>query len=332
MLRKKILITGGAGYIGSQTVRILAGRGHKITVLDSLERGHHQALEGLDLHLEIFDLSDKTKTARLIRRGAFDVVIHFAAYAYIEESVRNPLLYYNNNTANGINLLQAMKESDCRKLIFSSSCAVYGNAKKLPITEDHPENPVNPYGKSKLMMEFMIRDSAAAWGLTGICLRYFNASGSDPQGDHGEDHTPEPHLIPNLLMAARDGTVFNLYGTDYPTEDGTCIRDYIHVNDLAEAHCRALDYSPEKPGKYVFNLGTGKGTSIKEMIRTAEKVTQKPIHISNKPGRPGDPPVLYADPQKAEKELNWKAKHRNIENIIRSAWNWINSPGKGHYH
>lgn len=327
-----ILVTGGAGYIGSHTVRLLAGQGRKIVVLDNLVFGHDQAIIDPTVELVVGDVGDQELVRSLFAKHQFGAVIHFAAYAYVGESVTNPLKYYQNNTAEPIKLLQVMQESGCKVFVFSSTCATYGVPDKLPITETNQQNPINPYGMSKLMVEKILADCDTAWGLRSACLRYFNASGCSPDGLIGEDHNPETHLIPRVMMAATGEIEYlEVFGTDYDTPDGTCIRDYIHVDDLADAHARALDYLAEGGSSVRCNLGTGVGVSVKEIISAVEAVSGKAVPVKYGPRREGDPASLVADPALAKELLGWVASRRDIRDMVGPAWLWTTGPKKGKY-
>ena len=327
-----ILVTGGAGYIGSHTVRLLASQGRKIVVLDNLVFGHEQALVDPEVELVVGDVGDRDLVRALFAKHRFGAVVHFAAFAYVGESVTNPLKYYQNNTAEPIKLLQVMQEFGCQVFVFSSTCATYGVPDQLPITEGNAQRPINPYGRSKLMVEWMLADCGHAWGLRSACLRYFNASGCSPDGQIGEDHNPETHLIPRVLMAVT-GEIDHLevFGTDYPTPDGTCIRDYIHVEDLADAHARALDHLCAGGSSLQCNLGTGVGVSVKQIITATEEITGRPVPVSYGPRRPGDPPLLVADPTLAKRLLGWEASRKDVRDMLRPAWLWINGSLHGRY-
>lgn len=332
MTDQPILITGGAGYIGSHTVRLLVSQGRKVVVLDNLAYGHTAAIVDEGVEFITGDVGDRDLVRSLFRKHGFCAVIHFAAFAYVGESVTDPLKYYWNNTAEPIALLQVMEENGCKVFVFSSTCATYGTPARIPIDESNPQNPINPYGHSKLMVERILRDCDHAWGLRSACLRYFNASGCSADGKIGEDHDPETHLIPRVLMAVTgEIDTLEVYGTDYPTPDGTCIRDYIHVEDLAEAHDLALRHLLSGKESLRCNLGTGKGISVKEIISAAEAVTGKKVPVRFGPRREGDPPELVADPSLARETLGWVAKHRDVTGIVASAWVWMNSPNKGRY-
>ncbi len=331
-MSRPVLVTGGAGYIGSHTVRLLASQGCKVVVLDNLVFGHREAIVDEGVELVIGDVGDRELLRDLFRRHDFGAVVHFAAYAYVGESVTDPLKYYWNNTAEPIKLLGVMQEFGCRNFVFSSTCATYGIPESIPIVESNPQNPINPYGRSKLMLEWILADCETAWGLRSACLRYFNASGSSEDGLIGEDHDPETHLIPRVLMAVV-GEIphVEVFGTDYPTPDGTCIRDYIHVADLADAHAKALDHLAGGGGSIRCNLGTGVGVSVKEIIAAVEEVTGRTVPVRYGPRREGDPPQLLADPTHAAEVLGWVAAHRDVRDMVRSAWAWIDGPRGGRF-
>ncbi len=317
----RVFVTGGAGYVGSHCVRELCGHGHKVVVFDNLSEGHRSAVHEKAEFVQ-GELSDRPLLSKVLAKGQFDAVMHFAASAYVGVSVTEPLAYYRNNTANTLQLLEVMKEADIKRLVFSSTCATYGVPERVPITEDIRQQPINPYGRSKLAVEWMLQDSAHAWGLGACALRYFNACGAAADASIGEDHDPETHLIPLVLFAAAGRQAeIKVFGTDYPTPDGTCIRDYIHVEDLASAHRLAIEAI--HPGTFnACNLGTGHGYSVREVIQAAERVTSRPIPVSESPRRAGDPPTLVADAAKALADLGWKAKWTDIDDIVRSAWAW----------
>ena len=332
MKEKAILVTGGAGYIGSHTVRQLAAAGRKVIVLDNLVYGHKEAIVDANATLVVGDMSDASVVNPIFEENEITAVIHFAAYAYVGESVTDPIKYYRNNTAAALTLLQAMKDNGCGQFIFSSTCATYGDPKSMPMSEQHPQSPVNAYGESKLMLEKILADCDRAHGLRSVCLRYFNASGCSADGVIGEDHDPETHLIPLALMSITgELEQLTVFGTDYPTPDGTCVRDYIHVDDLGRAHLLALDYLEKDGASVQVNLGTGKGTSVKEIIETAEEVTGKKASVAYGERRPGDPSELVADASKAKEILNWEAQITDLKEIMASAWAWMNGPRKGRY-
>jgi UDP-glucose 4-epimerase len=329
---QSILVTGGAGYIGSHTVRLLAGLGRKVVVLDNLVFGHDQAIVDEGVELVVGEVGDECLVRGLFEKHQFGAVIHFAAYAYVGESVTDPLKYYQNNTAEPIKLLKVMQECGCKVFVFSSTCATYGVPDKLPITETNIQDPINPYGRSKLMVEWILRDCDTAWGLKSACLRYFNASGCSLDGLIGEDHNPETHLIPRVMMAVT-GEIehIEVFGTDYATPDGTCIRDYIHVEDLADAHARALDHLAGGGDSLRCNLGTGVGVSVKEIITAVEEITGKTVPVKYGPRRDGDPASLVADPSLAKQLLGWEATRKDVRDMVRGAWAWMNGPHKGRF-
>jgi len=316
----RILVTGGAGYIGSHTVRALLARGHDVRVYDSLIYGHRAAVPADRLIVGDLRDSDVLDHALLIHR--IEAVVHFAAFAYVGESVTDPGKYYQNNVCNTLTLFDRMRRHGVDRLVFSSTCATYGTPEKVPITEDNPQRPINPYGRTKLMVEHAMADYAAAYGWACTALRYFNASGAAADGSIGEDHDPETHLIPLVIYAAmKKRPHIEVFGTDYPTADGTCIRDYIHVEDLAEAHALALEQAER--GKFrALNLGTGRGYSVREVIRTVEKVTALAVPVKQGPRRPGDPPELVAAPDRAMSALGWKPRYTDLDGIVRTAWAW----------
>jgi UDP-glucose 4-epimerase len=326
-----VLVAGGAGYIGSHTVKRLKEQGHRCVVYDNLSRGHRAVANILQVPAVWADLNDRQALGNALREHRIDVVMHFAAYAYVGESVDKPLEYYHNNVATTISVLETMRDQRVNKFVFSSTCAVYGDPEKIPITEDEKKAPVSPYGRSKWMVEQVLQDYAAAnKDFSFAALRYFNASGCAMDGTLGEDHDPETHLIPVILQAVMGKRpALELYGTDYPTPDGTNVRDYIHVDDLAEAHIKAMEkLQPGRP--IVANLGTGKGFSNRQIIAAAEKVTGRKVPVTEKPRRPGDAVALYADPRRARELLGWEAKYKDPETVIRSAWNWFSKHPDGY--
>jgi len=316
-----VLVTGGAGYVGSHACKALAAAGFTPVTIDNLARGFRSAVRWGPL-LEI-DLLDRDGLAKAVTQLKPLAVLHFAAYAYVGESVDKPLFYYRNNVAGTLNLLDAMAKAEVRRLIFSSTCATYGVPHSLPLTENHPQQPVNPYGASKLMAERIIADSCTASGLRAVMLRYFNAAGADPDGEIGENHNPETHLIPLVLDAILGrAPPVSINGVNHETDDGTCVRDYIHVSDLADAHVLALRYLLAGGTTSALNLGTGTGFSVRQVIETAEQVTGRQVPFRSGPPRPGDPPILVADPSRVCDVLGWRPKRNALEMQIADAWSW----------
>lgn len=326
-MKKEILVAGGAGYIGSHTVLELQRAGYNPIIVDNLSTGHKKAvLEGTFYKCDLGDINGLKK---IFSKHNIDAVIHFASNCYVGESVVNPHKYFKNNVGNAMGLLEAMLESDIKKIILSSTAATYGNPIKTPIEENHPQNPCNPYGLSKLFLEQIIDTYEKAYGIRHIYLRYFNAAGADIDSRIGEDHYPETHIIPLLLQIALGiKKQFTIFGTDYATKDGTCIRDYIHVMDLADAHIKAMNYLDKEKTSDAFNLGTSVGYSVKEIIERVEKITGKKIPIEYAERREGDPPILISSSEKAKKILDWQVRY-NLDEMIESAWNWIKKYPKG---
>jgi UDP-arabinose 4-epimerase len=313
-----VLVIGGAGYIGSHTARALRRAGHEVIIFDNLSTGYELLATGFELVKG--DVLDKSALAKALSRS--DAIMHFAAHAYVGESVTNPRKYFHNNVEGGLSLLNAAVDAGVSKIIFSSTCAVYGVPAKVPIEENIPRQPVNPYGVSKLFFEQALEAYDRAYGFRYASLRYFNASGADESGEIGELHDPETHLIPLALRAAAGvGPALQVFGSDYPTRDGTCVRDYIHVNDLASAHVRALEHLSAGKESFAVNVGTGAGASVREVISAVENVTGKAVPHTLVPRRPGDPPALVANPAKAHSLLNWKAT-RGLDEIVSTAWSW----------
>ena len=314
----RVLVVGGAGYIGSHAARALLKHGHEVIVYDNLSTGYEFLAKGLELVKG--DLGDASRLRPVMER--VDAVMHFAAFAYVGESVANPRKYFQNNVESALTLLNTVIDTGIRKFVFSSTCAVYGVPDKVPITEDTIRQPINPYGVSKLFFENALEAYSRAYGLRFAALRYFNAAGADDSGEIGELHDPETHLIPLALDASQpDGPALQIFGTDYPTPDGTCVRDYIHVNDLAEAHVLALGRLADGRDSFAANLGTGRGASVLEIVRAVEQVTGNKVNRVLGPRRAGDPPALVADPSRAEQLLRWKAT-RSMHDIVATAWNW----------
>lgn len=316
-----ILLTGGAGYIGSQTNKALSDKGFETLVLDNLINGHRAFVKWGNF--EQGDLNNIDQIRSIFKKYTIEAVIHFAAYAYVGESVQNPQKYYENNLKNTLNLLQVMLENDTPCFVFSSSCAVYGNPLSIPITENHPQNPINPYGKSKMMMEMILDDYCRTYRLNYVSLRYFNAAGADPDCGIGEWHEPETHLIPLVLdVASGRKDNIKIFGTDYDTPDGTCIRDYVHTIDLADAHVLALNHLLKNGKSDIFNLGIGRGFSVREVIEKSREITGRNIKFIEDQRRPGDPPILIAGSEKAKTLLGWQPRYNDISEIIETSWTW----------
>jgi UDP-glucose-4-epimerase GalE len=327
--KRNILVVGGAGYIGSHMCKYLSRAGYKPIVLDNLVYGHLEAVKWGPLILG--SMEDQDLLERVFSEYQIAAVMHFAAFIDVGESVRDPAMYYQNNVAATISLLQSMIKANIRNFIFSSSAAVYGEPVESPISETHPLNPINPYGRTKLMVEQILDDFQTAYGLNYVSLRYFNAAGADPDGELGEDHRPETHLIPLVLQAAAGVRKdIKMFGDDYGTQDGTCIRDYIHIHDLAQAHLLALERLTVGDSEGIYNLGNGAGYSVKEVIETARNISGKPILSDVVDRRPGDPEVLVSSSQKAVKELGWKPRYPELEAIIEHAWNWHRNHPNGY--
>jgi len=320
-LANSVLVTGGAGYIGSHACKALAQAGYVPVTLDNLVFGHRAAVRWGPFVRG--DIADRVLVRRLIREHRIGAVMHFAAYAYVGESMRAPGKYFENNVCNSAALLDSMHAEGVERIVFSSTCATYGEPKRIPIDEAHEQQPVNPYGESKLFVERMLEWYGSAHGLRHASLRYFNAAGADPDGEIGEDHRPETHLIPLLIEAALgQGPQFSIFGTDYPTDDGSAVRDYVHVTDLARAHVSALQSLESGSESLRLNLGTGKGYSVREVVRAVEEVTGRPVPVVEAPRRPGDPPELVADSTRAREQLGWKPQHSDLRTIVSTAWRW----------
>jgi UDP-glucose 4-epimerase len=324
----KVLVTGGAGYIGSHAARLLQRAGHEVWVYDNLCLGHRAAVSAGRL-IE-GQLMDRPRLVETLSDRGIEAVMHFAAFAAVGESVADPAKYYQNNVVASLNLLEAMRAAGVKLIVFSSTTATYGVPERLPITEEEPQRPINPYGFAKLVVEHALADYARAYGLGYAALRYFNAAGASPEGDLGEDHDPETHLIPLVLQVALGQRPhITVFGDDYPTPDGTCIRDYIHVDDLGAAHVLALEKLEAGQGLQL-NLGTGRGHSVREVIEACRRVTGHPIPAQIGPRRPGDPPELVADARKAQRVLDWQPQYPEIEAIVRTAWKWHASHPRGY--
>ncbi|MCE5198577.1 MAG: UDP-glucose 4-epimerase GalE [Armatimonadota bacterium] len=324
-----VLVTGGLGYVGSHAVKHLVDRGEQVVTLDNLIFGHTQAASGSEV--VVGDIGDKDLLRQIFSKHSIDSVMHFAAFADVGESVADPKKYYVNNISNSLAMLDVMLEFGVKMMIFSSSAATFGEPEIVPIPEDHPKNPTNPYGRSKLMLEEILREYEHAYGLRAISFRYFNASGADPSGLIGEDHKPEHHLIPLILQVALgQREKISVFGSDWPTPDGTCVRDYVHVSDLAQAHLLGLDALRNGKGTTEYNLGNGNGYSVREVIAVAEEVSGKSIKSVDADRRPGDPAVLVASSEKIVKELGWEPKFPDLRTIIQTAWNWHNTHPNGY--
>lgn len=324
----QILVTGGAGYIGSHAVRLFLERGHDVCVYDSLVYGHRAAVPAD--RLIVGDLAETHRIDQVLLERRIDAVVHFAAYTYVGESVTNPAKYWQNNVVNTLNLMECLRRHNVKRFVFSSTAATFGTPEEMPITEQTPQKPINPYGAGKLTIERALADYALAYQWGFAALRYFNASGAHSSGTIGEDHTPETHLIPLVIQAVLGQRPhIEIFGTDYPTPDGACVRDYIHVDDLAEAHLLALEKL--QPGQQMhYNLGIGRGYSVREVIAAVEAVTGKKVPIKEGPRRAGDPPVLVASSDKIQNELGWKPRYTDIKAIVESAWNWHKAHPKGY--
>lgn len=321
--RLPVLVTGGAGYIGSHACKALANAGYTPITYDNLSRGNRWAVKWGPL--EEGDTADFSRIRAILETYKPIALMHFAAYAYVEESVQQPLLYYQNNFAATAALLAALLEFPAIPVIFSSSCASYGLPDSIPISEDHPQRPINPYGYSKLFVERLLSDLNAAHGLRSVSLRYFNAAGADPDGEAGEAHSPETHLIPRVIEAAQTGSAVRVFGTDYDTPDGTCVRDYIHVSDIADAHLRALNYLLKGGESCALNLANSRGYSVKEVITAVESICGHPVRCEIAPRRSGDPPVLVGDATRCRSTLGWQPARSELHLQIADAWNWMNS-------
>ena len=317
---RTVLVTGGAGYIGSHAAKALNRAGYRVVVFDSLAAGHRGAVRYGDFVEG--DIADVGAVRAALRRHEAFAVMHFAAFLDVGESVRDPLRYYRNNVVGALSVLEAMAAESVSCFVFSSTCATYGEPIETPLLETHPQRPINAYGESKLAIERALPHVEQAHGMRWVALRYFNAAGADPDGEIGEDHSPEIHLIPRAIHATTDAMSLEVFGDDYPTPDGTCLRDYIHVSDLADAHVRALEAMVETGRSGAYNLGTGRPHSVREVIDTVARVTGRRVPWSLAPRRPGDPAILYAAPHKAQAELQWTPRFPDLESIVRTAWEW----------
>ena len=318
--RRSVLVTGGAGYIGSHAAKALSRAGYHVVVFDNLAAGHRKAVRYGDFVAG--DIGDPAAVAAALKRHECFAVLHFAAFLDVGESVREPLRYYRNNVCGALSVLEAMVAHSVKFFVFSSTCATYGEPIETPISESHPQNPINAYGETKLAVERALPHVERAHGVRWSALRYFNAGGADPDAEIGEDHSPEIHLIPRTILAAIGAGSLQVYGDDYPTPDGTCLRDYIHVTDLADAHVRALEALVETGKSGAYNLGTGRPHSVREVIDAVGRTVGRPVPWTLAPRRPGDPAELYAAPHKAEAELHWKPRFADLDSIVRTAWEW----------
>jgi UDP-glucose-4-epimerase GalE len=327
--RSRVVVTGGAGYIGSHAVRTLSEAGHAVAVLDDLSAGHAESLPG-DVPLVRASIHDREAVHRLLVEHRADAVMHFAAWLAVGESVRQPIEYYQNNVVGTLSVLAAMRDAGVKRFVFSSTCAVYGEPASVPIVESLDTRPINPYGDTKLAIERLLPHLEVAHGLKWMALRYFNAAGAWPDGSIGEDHRDEVHLIPLAIRAAIGGAPLKVFGEDYPTPDGTCLRDYIHVCDLASAHISALEALGRGAPSGAFNIGTGTPQSVKSVIDTVGRVTGHPVAWQSAPRRAGDPAVLYASSDRAQRELGWRPRHTELEAIVRHAWQWHSTHPRGY--
>ncbi|HEY7289801.1 MAG TPA: UDP-glucose 4-epimerase GalE [Vicinamibacterales bacterium] len=325
---RAVLVTGGAGYIGSHASKALARAGYRVVAFDNLVAGHRSAVKWGDLVEG--DITDPRAVASALERHRIFAVMHFAAFLDVGESVREPAKYYRNNVVGALTVLECMARAGLKHFVFSSTCATYGEPIETPIDETHPQQPINSYGESKLAVERALPHFARAYGIQSVALRYFNASGADQDGNIGEDHAPEIHLIPRAIDAATGGRGLQVFGDDYPTPDGTCLRDYVHVSDLADAHVKALEAIVETGKSGVYNLGTGRPHSVREVIQAVEGATGRAVPWTLAPRRPGDPAVLYAAAHKAQAELHWTPRFPDLESIVRTAWEWHRAHPRGY--
>ena len=321
----RVLVTGGAGYIGSHAVKALVRAGHQVVVYDDLTAGHQLAAEragGPGVTLVRADIGDRGTVLDTLRAHRIEAVMHFAAWLSVGESVKAPAGYYRNNVVGALTVLEAMVAAGVSRFVFSSTAAVFGNPLSTPITEDHPTAPINAYGETKLAVERALPHYARAYGLHSVVLRYFNAAGADPDGDLGEDHRPEVHVIPKAIDAAAGRDTFQLFGEDYDTPDGTCLRDYVHVTDLAAAHVLALEGLQSGPATAVYNLGSGRPTSVREILSAVERVVGRKVPYATGPRRPGDPAILFASSDRIRRELGWSPRFEDVDAIVETAWRW----------
>jgi UDP-glucose 4-epimerase len=317
-----VLVTGGAGYIGSHTVKALRSRGADVVILDDLSAGHRAAAKPLHAPLEEGSITDTARVLDVMKAHEVDAVMHFAAWLSVSDSVKDPIGYYQNNVAGALSVLRAAVEAGVRYFIFSSTAATFGNPVETPITEEHPQRPINAYGETKLAVERALPHFERAYGVRSVVLRYFNAAGADPDGALGEDHHPETHLIPRAIDAAAGRDAFAIFGLDYDTPDGTCLRDYVHVTDLADAHLLALESLRAGGPSAAYNLGNGKPLSVREVVSSVERVTGRKVPATEGPRRPGDPAVLFASSDRIKRELGWKPRYEAIDVIVETAWRW----------
>jgi UDP-glucose-4-epimerase GalE len=324
---RAVLVTGGAGYIGSHAVKALRTAGYHAVIYDNLSAGHREAALGAPL--VVGDIADVDAVRRAMRECGARAVMHFAAWLSVPDSVRDPIGYYRNNVVGTLGTLEAMVAEGCRRFVFSSTCATYGEPTEAPLREHHPAAPINSYGQSKLTVEQALPHFERAYGIRSVRLRYFNAAGADPDGALGEDHAPEIHVIPRSLLAAREGTTLDLYGEDYPTPDGTCLRDYIHVVDLADAHLRALAWLAKGGASGTYNVGTERPTSVRDVIAAVERVTGRTVTVRSAPRRAGDPAVLYASAERIRRDFGWQPTRPEIDTIVADAWRWHSTHPRG---
>lgn len=324
-----VLVTGGAGYIGSHAVKALKGAGLQVIVYDNLSAGHREAARHADAFID-GDIHDRERLRQTFQDHGVDAVMHFAAWLSVSDSVKDPAAYYRNNVLGALSVLDAMVAEEVPHLVFSSTAAVFGNPVTTPITEEHPKTPINAYGETKLAIERALPHYDRAYGLKFVVLRYFNAAGADPDGELGEDHEPEPHLIPRAIDAALGRATFQIFGEDYDTPDGTCLRDYIHVTDLADAHVRALGALQAGAPSAHYNLGNGRPTSVREVVDAVERVVGRPVPLTVGPRRPGDPGVLFASSARIKADLGWTPRFEEVDTIVRTAWQWRDARPKGY--
>ena len=328
MAASTVLVAGGAGYIGSHAVKALRAAGHRVVIFDNLSAGHREA--ALETPLIVGDIRDVEAVRRAIRQSGATAVMHFAAWLSVPDSVRDPIGYYRNNVQGALAVLEAMSSENCKHFVFSSTCAVYGEPIETPLRESHPKNPINSYGQTKLAVEQALPHFERAYGISWVALRYFNAAGADPDGEIGEDHDPEIHVIPRSLAAAANGTPIDIFGEDYPTPDGTCLRDYVHVMDLADAHIRALRRLESGGSSNAYNVGTEQPSSVRQVIDAVERVTGKKLERRSSPRRPGDPAILYASAERVRNDLGWIPQRPQLDTIVADAWNWHSRRPRGY--